>query len=149
MTVLGDETLAGDERCKDNSSRVANREVLVPEITRLTIKQTTAHWACELDKAQVPYGPINDTEAVFKDPQVQARKMAIDLPHAEYGSVPGVASPIRLSQTPPTYHSAPPSLGADTLDILQNKLKLSDNDCNTLLQAGVCVARLADGTTDI
>ena len=75
--------------------------------------------------------------------------MAIDLPHAEYGSVPGVASPIRLSQTPPTYHSAPPSLGADTMDILQNKLKLSDNDCNTLLQAGVCVARLADGTTDI
>ena len=149
MTVLGDETLAGDERYKDNSSRVANREVLVPEITRLTIKQTTAHWACELDNAQVPYGPINDTEAVFKDPQVQARKMAIDLPHAEYGSVPGVASPIHLSQTPPTYHSAPPSLGADTLDILQNKLKLSDNDCNTLLQAGVCVARLADGTTDI
>jgi len=138
VAVLGEETLASDERYKNNSNRVANRETLIPEITRLTIKQPTAHWAAELDKAQVPYGPINDTEAVFKDPQVQARSLAIELPHPEYGTVPGVASPIRLSETPPAYRSAPPSLGADTLDILQNKLNFDDNDCKKLIQAGVC-----------
>ena len=96
----------------------------------------------------MPYGPINDTEAVFNDPQVQARNMAIELPHPDYGSVPGVANPIRLSETPPAYRSAPPSLGADTLDILHNKLNLSDDDCKTLLQAGVCFSGIKDSATD-
>ena len=138
MKVLGDESLGTDERYLSNSSRVANREQLVPSIAALTKSQTTAHWAAELDKAQVPYGPINDTEAVFNDPQVIARELAIELPHPEHGTVPGVACPVRLSETPPRYHSAPPSLGADTLEILQSRLKMTSEACNKLISDGIC-----------
>ena len=138
MKVLGKEALGTDESYKDNSSRVANRNALVEEITRLTTTQTTDHWAQELDKAQVPYGPINDTEAVFNDPQVKARNLAIEIPHADYGGIPGVANPMRLSDTPATYRSAPPSLGSDTLHVLQSKLNLSEDDCQTLLKDGIC-----------
>ena len=86
----------------------------------------------------MPYGPINNTEAVFDDPQVKARQLAINLPHPQVGSVPGVGSPIRMSETPATYHTAPPSLGADTMNILQSRLGLSEQECETLVDDGIC-----------
>ena len=136
--VLGNESLGSDERYLTNSSRVTNREQLIPELATLTKSNTTDHWAKELDKAQVPYGPINDTEAVFNDPQVIARELAIELPHPTHGTVPGVACPVRLSETPASYHSAPPSLGANTMEILQNRLSLTEEDCQKLSHDGIC-----------
>lgn len=138
--VLGDESLGTDERYLNNSSRVANRDELITTLITLTRKQTTDHWGIALDAAQVPYGPINDTEAVFNDPQVKARNLAIEIPHAAHGNVPGVACPIRLSETPVQYHSAPPSLGGNTLEILQSRLNLSTDDCQTLIRDGICSA---------
>jgi len=136
--VLGNESLGTDDQYNSNSRRVANREQLVPVLAALTKTQTTAHWATELDKAQVPYGPINDTEAVFNDPQVVARELAIELPHPELGTVPGVACPVRLSETPARYHTAPPSLGADTLEILQTRLNKTPAECEDLVNSGIC-----------
>ena len=138
--VLGNESLSTDKRYLSNKDRVANREQLVPVLAELTGTQTTDHWAAELDSAQVPYGPINDTEAVFSDPQIIARKLAIEIDHPIHGKVPGVACPVRLSETPARYNNAPPSLGADTLDILRLRLNLSSSDCNSLIEAGICTA---------
>ncbi len=44
---------------------------------------------------------------MFADPQVQARGLAVKMPHPEAGEVPLVASPIRLSKTPVEYRRAP------------------------------------------
>ena len=56
------------------------------------------------------------------DPQIQAREMRIDLPHPLAGSAPGVANPIRLSESPVEYRSAPPTLGQHTEAVLQSLL---------------------------
>ena len=100
-------------------------------------------------------------EAVFADPQVIARQMQIELPKDESensvmeiadsasitGSMarelpprvtPGVACPVRLSATPPSYRSAPPVLGNQTLEVLQQRLGLSDQQTADLIKAGVC-----------
>ncbi len=138
VKVLDAESLSKDKRYATNKDRVANREQLIPVLTELTKTQSTAHWAAELDRAQVPYGPINNTEAVFNDPQVIARELAIELDHPVHGKVPGVACPVRFSETPARYNTAPPSLGADTLEILQQRLNLSSDDCTALVEAGVC-----------
>ena len=63
-----------------------------------------------LERAGVP-GPINDLAQVFADPQVQARGLRVELPHPLAGTVPQVASPIRLSETPVEYRNPPPTLG--------------------------------------
>ena len=140
VSVLGNASLGTDAKYKTNKDRVTNRDQLIPILTTLTTSQPTSHWATELDKAQVPYGPINTTEAVFNDPQVIARELAIALDHPVHGKVPGVASPVRMSETPPRYRNAPPSLGADTLAILQQRLNLSSEDCRALVEAGICNA---------
>ena len=43
--------------------------------------------------------------------RVQARGLAVKMPHPEAGEVPLVASPIRLSKTPVEYRRAPPWWG--------------------------------------
>ncbi|MCY1452176.1 Formyl-CoA:oxalate CoA-transferase [compost metagenome] len=55
-----------------------------------------------------------------------ARQLRIDLPHPLAGSVPQVASPIRLSETPVEYRNAPPTLGQHTAQILADVLGLDD-----------------------
>ncbi|VFT46043.1 putative acyl-CoA transferase [Pseudomonas aeruginosa] len=69
---------------------------------------TTAEWILSLERAGVPCGPINDLAQVFADPQVQARGLRVELPHPLAGTVPQVASPIRLSETPVEYRNPPP-----------------------------------------
>ncbi|MOA41683.1 Formyl-coenzyme A transferase [compost metagenome] len=85
----------------------------------------------------MPCGPINDLSQVFADPQVQARGLAIELPHALAGLVPQVASPIRLSETPVEYRSAPPLLGEHTLEVLQRVLGLDGAAVAAFKEAGV------------
>jgi len=129
--------LAVDPRFATNQARVAHRVTLIDALSATTRTRTTAEWVAALETAGVPCGPINAIDAVFADPQVRARQMRIELPHPTSGTVPLVANPLRLSQTPPTYRSAPPTLGAHTLEVLRERLGLSEADFGRLRAGGV------------
>jgi len=135
--VAGQPQWADDPRFLTNRLRVAHRAELIPLIRQATVFKTTAQWVSELECAGVPCGPINDIAQVFADPQVQARGLRIKLPHGLGGSVPQVASPIRLSGTPVEYRRAPPLLGEHTLEVLQGVLGLAESEVDALRQAGV------------
>ncbi|WP_195759041.1 CaiB/BaiF CoA transferase family protein [Pseudomonas syringae] len=135
--VAGQPHWADDPRFLTNKLRVANRAQLIPLIRQATVFKTTAQWVSELEVAGVPCGPINNLAQVFADPQVQARGLAISLPHALGGSAPSVASPIRLSETPVEYRYAPPLLGEHTSEVLQAVLGLDPAEVCLLRQAGV------------
>lgn len=57
--------------------------------------------------------------------------------------MPGVASPLRLSQTPVDYAAAPPALGEHSAQVLAEVLGLDANKIAALEAAGViaCGAR--------
>ena len=129
--------LADDPRFAINSARVANRGELIPLLRQATVFKTTAEWISALEQAGVPCGPINDLAQVFADPQVQARGLRFELPHPLAGSVPQVASPIRLSATPIQHRNAPPLLGEHTEQVLQQWLGLSAEQIVGLREAGV------------
>jgi crotonobetainyl-CoA:carnitine CoA-transferase CaiB-like acyl-CoA transferase len=135
--VAGHPQWSDDPRFSTNKQRVAHRAELIPLIRQATVFKTTAEWVAALEVAGVPCGPINDVAQVFADPQVQFRGLKVELPHALGGSVPQVASPIRLSATPVEYRRAPPLLGEHTLEVLTGVLGLSDTDVITLREAGV------------
>ncbi|HKX40312.1 MAG TPA: CaiB/BaiF CoA-transferase family protein [Burkholderiaceae bacterium] len=109
---------AADERFATNAARVRHRDVLVPLLRQTTVMRSTQEWIALLEKANVPCGPINTLAQVFADPQVLARGLRQDLPHPQFGSVPTVASPLRLSKTPVRYERAAPPLGTDTEAVL-------------------------------
>ena len=135
--VAGRPEWADDPRFATNTLRVANRSVLVPLLRQATVFKTTAEWVTQLEAVGVPCGPINDLAQVFADPQVQARGLAMQLPHALAGLVPQVASPIRLSETPVEYRNAPPLLGEHTRQVLEQVLGLHANAVEALRQSGV------------
>ena len=135
--VAGLTALADDPRFSSNKARVAHRGELIPLIRQATVFKTTAEWIDALERAGVPCGPINDLAQVFADPQVQARGLRFELPHALAGSVPQVASPIRLSATPIQHRNAPPLLGEHTEQVLQQWLGMSAEQIAGLRAAGV------------
>src|SRR5438105_12206727 len=112
--VAGRPELARDERFARNASRVRHRAILVPLLAELMTTRRKADWLAALEAAKVPCGAINDLAEVFADPQVAARGMTVAVAHPLAGSLPLVASPIKLSATPVAYRRAPPPLGEHT-----------------------------------
>jgi glutaryl-CoA transferase len=130
--VAGLPELAVDPRFVSNQRRVENRAALIERLCAATRLRPTAQWILDLERVGVPCGPINTIDGVFADPQVQARGMKLDLPHPVAGQVSLVANPLKLSETPVTYRSAPPVLGADTRDVLSRNLGLSAEEVEAL-----------------
>lgn len=130
--VAGHREWADDPRFSSNKARVANRAELIPLIRQATVFKTTAEWVAALEEVGVPCGPINDLAAVFEDPQVLARGLKVELPHALSGLVAQVASPLRLSDTPVEYRLAPPRLGEHTDEVLARVLGLGSDAIATL-----------------
>ncbi|WP_447771238.1 CaiB/BaiF CoA transferase family protein [Variovorax boronicumulans] len=112
---------AADERFATNTLRVKHRGVLIPMMEELTRTRTTADWVALLEDKAVPCGPINDIAQAFDDAQVKARDLAVTLPRDAgdgIASITGVASPLRLTATPPVLRRAPPALGQHTQEVL-------------------------------
>ena len=129
--------LAQEPRFKTMSQRIVHRAELIPLITEVMRARTKHEWIEALEAANVPCGPINNMKEVFEDPQVQHRKLRVDIPHPMGGAAPVVASPLRLSETPVEYRLAPPTLGQHNEEVLKGLLGRSDADIKRLRDAGI------------
>jgi crotonobetainyl-CoA:carnitine CoA-transferase CaiB-like acyl-CoA transferase len=135
--VLALAELASDPSFASNKQRVLNRRELIDTLSAVTVTHPTAHWVAALESVGVPAGPINNLEAVFADPQVRARGMRVEIPHPVAGTVSLVANPLRLSETPVSYRSSPPPLGAQTRRVLMERLGLSAAEVEDLRAKGI------------
>ncbi len=135
--VAGCAELAEEARFKTMSQRIVHRAELIPLIAEVMRTRTKAEWIQVLEAATVPCGPINNMKEVFEDPQVQHRKLRVDIPHPLGGVAPVVASPLRLSKTPVTYRLAPPTLGQHTEEVLKDLLGKSQADVDRLRSGGI------------
>ena len=116
---------ASDARFASNTLRVENRSALIPAIEAVTRTRTTAQWIALLEDKAVPCGPINSIGQAFADEQVLARDLVanqpvapVDTSYTAIQSIATVASPLRLMDTPPVLHRAPPALGEHTDAVL-------------------------------
>ena len=135
--VAGCMELTTDLKFSTNAARVQNRAEITALLNALFAKRTTKEWVKLLDDAGVANGPINNLQQVFEEPQVIARGMKIELPHAVAGKVSLVASPMRFSGTPIKHEVPPPALGQHTDEILRQSLKKSDAEIAKLKADGV------------
>jgi len=116
---------AADPRYASNTLRVKNREMLIPAMEAVTRTRTTADWVALLEDKAVPCGPINHIGQAFDDAQVLARGLKVNQPVAPVvyaqsaiKTIATVASPLRLTATPPVLRNAPPMLGEHTDEVL-------------------------------
>jgi crotonobetainyl-CoA:carnitine CoA-transferase CaiB-like acyl-CoA transferase len=135
--AAGLDAIARDRRFADNASRVAHRDALTAAIAPAMARHTTAAWVAMLESAKVPCGPINCIDGVFQDAQVQARGLRHAMVRGDGDRVDLVASPLRLSATPPVTDGAPPLLGEQTEAVLSAHLGLDSQAIAALRNAGV------------
>jgi crotonobetainyl-CoA:carnitine CoA-transferase CaiB-like acyl-CoA transferase len=112
---VGRPDLAADPRFASNRDRVAHRDVLVAELEDALRERPADEWFRELSALGVPCGPINDLGRAFELAEELGLDPVAEVPGADRDRpVRTVAHPIRLSETPATYHSAPPLLPGRT-----------------------------------
>lgn len=116
--ILGVADLAEDPRYSTNKARVANREAVRAAVIAQTTKWAKADLLAACGENAVPAGPINSIDEMFDDPQIKARELRIDLAAQDGTVIPGVRTPIVLSETPLTYHRPSPALGEHTEQVL-------------------------------
>ncbi|WP_459615094.1 CaiB/BaiF CoA transferase family protein [Bordetella sp. 2513F-2] len=134
--VAGMPEVARDPRYRTIAARNANSDTLLPMIAEIIRTRPCQEWIRDLERENVPCGPINTLDQVFADPQVQARGLRVDLPHPRAGTVPSIASPMRFSETPVQYTHAPPTLGQHTDEVLRDVLGLSGESVQALRERG-------------
>lgn len=132
---LGD--LKEDPRFSTRKDRVNNQDILIPLLESEIAKLTVAELSEELVSRGVVASPIYRANQVVEDPQVKHRGLHFDVPHPTVGTVPLVASPIRMSKTPVERYAAPPTIGQHSAEILKELLGYSDERITKLSKASV------------
>ncbi|MBV8977640.1 MAG: CoA transferase [Alphaproteobacteria bacterium] len=129
--------LASDARFQSNAARVAHRDILIALLEPILRARSLRDWIAALEAGNVPCGPINRIDQVFADPQAIARGLTVAMSHPDAGALKLVASPLRLSRTPPEYRRPPPRLGEHTAEVLREELAMSDAEIAALVSSGI------------
>ena len=117
--VLERPEIMDDPRFSDNSARVAHRDELIGELNAVFGKDTRANWIAKMAAAGIPAGEVRDVGQALASEETRAREMIVDQRHPRLGMVPGIRSPMTLSETPVRDPVAAPDLGADTEEVLR------------------------------
>ncbi len=133
--VLGLPELARDARFVTNPLRAKNRPLLVPIIAAAMKPRPVGDWNEACASAGVPSGPINGFRQAFAHPQIVHREVLTEMPHPLAGTIPVVANPIKLSDTPVDYRRPPPLLGEHTREVLREVLEIGDEEIDRLARA--------------
>ena len=116
--VTGLQALLDEERFATNPSRVVHHRELRERLAPVLQAQTRAHWNEVMARAGVPCGAVRDVPDALADPQVAARNMIEAVEHATAGTLKVLGVPIKLSETPGSVRTAPPTLGQHTTQVL-------------------------------
>lgn len=136
-TAMGREDLAARPELKANRDRVKRMD----EIDEL-IAEWSAHYSKRdvferLGSAGVPAAPVLSLGEVVDDPQVRAQEMLQEIDGPNGQRVLTYGNPIRLGASPSVAVTPPPGIGADSDELLVEKLGLDAAEIAQLREAGV------------
>lgn len=135
--VLGVDALAEDPRFVAHHLRVQNRDAMMEIIEPIFLTKNAAEWVELLNGVGVPVGPLYDLEQVFQDEQVRHRGVQKTITHETAGEMPTLANPLKFSETPVRYVSAPPLQGEHTEEVLGDVLGLDPDTIAAYRKAGI------------
>jgi len=135
--TIGRLDIIDDERFQTGWLRTQNYEALEPILTEAMKAKTTQEWLEELERVEIPCGPVNTIDKVAVDPQILAREMIVEVHHPKAGSLKVANTPFKLSRTSSKPERASPDLGEHTKEVLKELLGITDQDLLELENSGV------------
>jgi crotonobetainyl-CoA:carnitine CoA-transferase CaiB-like acyl-CoA transferase len=105
-----------DPRFKTNALRVANQDVLLPQVEALMRTRSRTEWVERLEAAGVPCAPINDVTEIADNPQTEAVGMLLSEPHSG-GTFIGL--PLKFDGTRPGIRRPAPTVGQHNAEIIE------------------------------
>ena len=95
-----------------------NRRLLFAELADSFRTKSTGEWCDLLREAGIRYAPVRTRSEVAQDEGVYANGYLQRIEHPEWGELPMVGVPIRLSDTPASPGQIAPELGQHTEEVL-------------------------------
>ena len=130
------EGLIEDPRFKTPAGRKINEAELAELLEDTFSGKTTEFWLESLEQAGVVAGPIYDMGQVYRDPQVHARQMMVDLDDPMLGTLHNIGIPVKLSATPGRIRHRAPALGEHSREVLL-EAGLAKEEVDSLIEAAV------------
>ena len=134
--AMGMEKLADSPRFKIPADRKVNEVELAGLLESVFNQKPTDYWLDTLEQAGVVAGPIYDMGQVYRDPQVHARQMMVDLEDPQLGTLHNIGIPVKLSATPGRIRTRAPALGEHSREVLLDAGVTAER-VETLVEAGV------------
>ena len=114
--AFGRPDLLKDPRFVSNTLRVANRDALREIVAGLAATRTAASLSELLDRAGIPFSPVNTPSDLFHDPQIAVRALPVRMTDGREVRFP--ALPIAIHDETPGLTRQPPELGEHTTEVL-------------------------------
>ncbi|XP_075349690.1 succinyl-CoA:glutarate CoA-transferase isoform X1 [Mycteria americana] len=134
--ILNLPEVSKDSRYKTNTLRVQNRKELIDILSTRFSEKATIEWLHLFEGSGVPYGPINNMQQVFSDPQVLHNGLVMEMNHPTAGRIAVPGPGVRYSEFAVSHPKPPPLVGQHTVEILKGMLGYEDDAIEELLRTG-------------
>jgi len=134
--VLDLPDLMNDSAYAHNGDRVTNRIALHEILERRFKERPAAEWEALLGAEIIPCSRIRSVADFVDDPQLDALGMLVKMPHPDIPDLRVVDIPLTLNGVRATHRLAPPLLGQQTSEILE-ELGVTSAEIDDLMEKGV------------
>jgi len=135
--LMGEPEWLADPRFADDQARGDNAGLISTRMARWCAGRTSEQALAELEKANIPSGPLLAPQETIQHPHIRQAGLLAD---SAFPGLPRPApiapTPVRLSETPGQFRHRAPTLGEHTDSILTS-LGYSRREIDSLRQKGV------------
>ncbi|MDO8440069.1 MAG: CoA transferase [Polaromonas sp.] len=126
-------------RFATTAQRVACRQEVEALVQAALRRHKRAHWFAALDDAGIPCSPVHTLGEFAAHPHTVASGMLFGYEDPHFGTVNGVAQPVKFDGTRFAQRQNPPRHGEHTIDVLR-EVGLSDADIESLMARAIVKA---------
>jgi crotonobetainyl-CoA:carnitine CoA-transferase CaiB-like acyl-CoA transferase len=127
LDVIERPDLKTDVRFATRDARVRNYAILEEELAKVIAGKDRLHWMTKLDRADVPFAPVQTVSEVLDDPQIKHLETFYQQTHPTEGPLTLIRRPILIDGNRDIQSRPPPVLGEHTHEILQDLSAMKSN----------------------